>query len=193
MDSQIESFVQSVKEKNARLKELAGRYIRTIEVPNQTSQFDNDDDFPFIVRLLESLLPSGYKIVKVGESDGNQLLSNSVALVKPVINTDILGKVKKISNEWEEFIAPLQKNAKQYVNSLDIAQDVKDEALTYLNTYEIIRYSPLKVSEILDNADTIEEIVKAKDSIISALSKAIDETAQCQISHFEKVSDLISK
>lgn len=195
MDNKIVLWIQEIKEKQERLKDLAGKHIRTIDVPSPSSHDDDQEELPLICRLLMILLPDNYRVVKVSDSKENVNDNLSVEQVKSVITLAVTEKIKKIvNNEWEEeFIAPKLKIVRQYVESLSVDQVIKEQAMQNLNYYERIKFPLSFVSDTMDEVKSLEGFDVAKQKIIDALSKAIDLAAEEQINSFEKVNTILGK
>lgn len=193
MNQKIESLIKETEEKGRRLKELIGRRIRVIEIPNSTtaSSQTGNEEMSFLVRICLSIIKKyGYKVEKESTIKNETRTSNNGSF-KSALIAKINEEIKKTSQEWEDFASAVLKELQSYIDSLSIPQEEKSKVMSNLNFYEIIRFSPTIVMDKIESMGSVNDIDTIKAEIISEYSQSVDATTAAQIENFHKADQNI--
>ena len=142
----------------------------------------------FLLGVAVASAIGGYKLSKRTNISKDKVSSYSqnvnIDSLKNEVSTKVLDSVKKITQEWEEFMELKQRELQSAISTSSIDDEEKESMLSKTNIYEII---DIRISEFLSMINSVSnpsDIKNQLDLYKSKLIFAIDSAAKRQISKY---------
>lgn len=217
MKKQIEIINRQIEERRVRLKEKAERYLSSIIVPNPTimrTSANKGSSVPPISYILYGLAGisaasifmadskllctgmaaacafGGYKFSqRVRPIDGHVINSNmeSVSSVKTNVTSKVLESVKKITQEWEEFMEVKQKEVQSLIDATSMEESQKGTLQSKVFIFEVIDIRISVFSDMINSATNTTEIKQKINAYKIMLLNAIDNAVDKQIARYQSL------
>lgn len=132
----------------------------------------------------------GYKLSKSGSKKTSTQPTKStlnISSLKNDITSKVLDAVKKITNEWENFMELRQKEVQSAIASSFLSDSQKDELTSKTYVYEVIDISISEFSTLMNSAVSAEDVKQCFDSYKSKFFTAIDEAANKQMNKYKSI------
>lgn len=104
--------------------------------------------------------------------------SQSVFAIKNIIMAKVVDIVKKISQEWIDFISLQQKSIRLSVQCSNWAEERKENFLNRISVYEVVEVKLINISSVIDDVQDMSQlqsaISKCKQLLIDGLNRTID-------------------
>lgn len=133
----------------------------------------------------------GYKLSKrtITSKDSSSTYSQTVNIgtIKSEVTSKFLDSVKKITNEWEEFMELKQREVQLAISTSSLNASEKDSMSSKVFIYEVIDISISEFSSIVNLCTSTAEIKNSLSSYKEKVISAIDNAADKQISKYNSL------
>lgn len=120
---------------------------------------------------------------------GGNAPAASITTVRNEVEAKVLDAVKKVTNEWEEFMELKQKDLRLYIEASQQDNGRKDTLLSKIFLYEIIDISTNEFYRMITAASTSAEIKQQLEAYRAKLFSAIDRAADKQKAKYRSLCE----
>lgn len=121
----------------------------------------------------------GYWLSRPKQKPAPQTAGDTLDTTRSRVVEKVVDTVKNISNEWETFMAQMQKEVQQVMRE-NVQEDLQDEMLAAVCLYEILDIRTSAFLDAANRADSPEQLRQVVASFNQSLSEAIDKAAEKQ-------------
>lgn len=123
----------------------------------------------------------GYKLSKrtTNNTVSTQSSNINVSSLKNEVASKVLDSVKKLTQEWDEFMELKQREVQSAISSSSFSDSEKDSMSSKVFIYEVIDISISEFSSMMNRSSNMSEIKNSltvyKENVISAINHAANE------------------
>lgn len=133
----------------------------------------------------------GYKLSKRAHSSKNKVSNNltnvNIDSIKNEITSKVIDSIKKITQEWEEFMELKQREIQEAIANSALNDSEKDVQSSKVFIYEIIDISLLEVTSMINKSVDTTEIKQVLSTYKEKVKSAIDIATHKQISKYNSL------
>lgn len=133
----------------------------------------------------------GYKLSKHTESSGNQNLNDSastnISTIKNEVISKVLESIKKITQEWEEFMEVKQREIQGVIENSTLNDSEKDSLYSKVFIYEVFDISISEISSMINKSADVATIKQTLSVCKENVKSAIDNAAHKQTSRYNSL------
>ena len=130
----------------------------------------------------------GYRLSNSAPS--NSVSANTICNIETVkneIKSKIVGTIKRITTEWDDFMEIQQKELLSAIQDSDYSERDKDAMLSKVFVYEVIDISLSEVNRTISDVTDLESLKHQILHIKSRVITAIDESINQQVCKYQSV------
>lgn len=131
----------------------------------------------------------GYKLSKCPTSNKASIMHSNVNIgfIKNDVTSNVLDSVKKITQEWEEFMELKQREVQSAISSSSLSDSEKDSMASKVFIYEVIDISISEFSSAMNASTNTTDIKNNLSAYKAKVISAIEQAANKQISKYESL------
>lgn len=133
----------------------------------------------------------GYKLSKRAYSSENNvsinLMTVNIGSVKNDVTSKVLESIKKITQEWDDFMVLKQREIQGIITNSSLNNDEKDSLSSKVFIYEVIDISVSEMTSMINKCADVAEIKQALSIYKEKVKSAIDAAANKQISKYNSL------
>lgn len=133
----------------------------------------------------------GIKLSKCANSSETEVINDStiisISKIKNEVTSKVLESIKKITQEWEEFMELKQHEVQSAISNSTQNDNIKDLLYSKVFIYEVIDISISEVSSMVNKAADVAEIKQILSILKERVKSAIDDAAHRQVSKYNSL------
>lgn len=133
----------------------------------------------------------GYKLSKHTESSENKALNDSastnISAIKNEVTLKVLESIKKITQEWEEFMELKQREIQRVIENSTLNDSEKDSLYSKVFIYEVIDISISEMCSMINKSADVATIKQTLSVCKEKVKSAIDNAAYKQTSKYNSL------
>lgn len=133
----------------------------------------------------------GYKLANNTTGNHNDISPNNHDKIfsKNEVISKVVDSVKRITNEWDDFMEIKQKDMQQSIQASDYTEEEKDSMMSKIFIYEVIDVSLSEFNQMVSSVEDVTTLKAKVNQFKSKVLSAIDNTVDKQVAKYSSICE----